>query len=249
MSKLAGRTAFVTGAGGGLGLAMARAFAGEGAIVAMADTNADLLNRAAASLPEGRGIPVFCDVTNRLGVRMAVDEFCASHGGGLDILVNNAVRFYYAPLVDMPEDEIDRMLSVGLKGAYWSLQAATPHLIERRGNVINLSSAAVSFAIKNAAVYTSIKGAIDALTRQQAVELGEHGVRVNAIAPGPVDTPGASSVIDSDGWASRKSRTPLKRLASADEVAAAAMFLVSDAAASITGVTLKIDAGITVVGP
>jgi NAD(P)-dependent dehydrogenase (short-subunit alcohol dehydrogenase family) len=186
MLELAGRTAFVTGAGGGLGLAMARAFAGEGAIVAMADINADVLNMAAASLPEGRGIPVICDVANRLGVKMAVDEFCASHGGGLDILVNNAVRFYYAPLVDMPEDEIDLMLSVGLKGAYWCLQAATPHLIERRGNVINLSSVAVSFAIRNAAVYTSIKGAIDALTRQQAVELGEHGVRVNAIAPGPV---------------------------------------------------------------
>jgi NAD(P)-dependent dehydrogenase (short-subunit alcohol dehydrogenase family) len=141
------------------------------------------------------------------------------------------------------------MLDVGIKGVFWSLQAATPHLIRRRGSVINLSSVAVSFSIRNGAVYTAIKGAIDALTRQQAAELGEHGVRVNAIAPGPVDTPGASSVIDAEGWSNRRARTPLKRLASADEVAAAALFLASDDAASITGVTLKIDAGITVVGP
>ena len=117
------------------------------------------------------------------------------------------------------------------------------------GSVINLSSVAVFFAISNAAVYSSIKGAIDALTRQQTVELGAFGVRVNAVAPGPVSTPGADAVIDASGWETRRSCTPLKRLATPEDVAAAALFLLSDAAASITGVTLKIDAGITVVGP
>lgn len=246
MSTLAGKTAFITGAAGGLGLAMARAFAAEGAAVAMADINADLLDEAVRTVPNG--VAVVCDVSDRAAVKAAVDGFCKPRGG-LDILVNNAVRFHYAKLVDMPEEEIHRMLDIGLKGVYWSMQAATPYLIQRRGSVIMLSSVAVSFAIRNAAVYTSIKGAIDALTRQQAVELGEHGVRVNALAPGPVDTPGASAVIDADGWVARRERTPLKRLASADQVAAAALFLVSDAAAAITGVTLKIDAGITVLGP
>jgi len=248
MPKLAGRTAFVTGAAGGLGLAIARRFAEEGAIVALVDLDAERLKTAVASLPLGKGVALACDVTDRTALKSALDAFCAQYGA-LNILVNNAVRFYYAPLVDMPEAEIDRMLSVGIKGTLWSLQAATPYLIESRGCVINLSSVAVSFSIRNAAVYTSIKGAIDALTRQQAVELGAHGVRVNAIAPGPVDTPGASSVIDAQGWETRRARTPLKRLASAEEVAAAALFLVSGEAASITGVTLKIDAGITVVGP
>ena len=248
MGQLAGKSAFVTGAAGGLGLAMAKAFAAEGAVVALADVNGRLLEEAVKTLPAGQGHAVVCDVSDRRAVRAAVDDFCTGRGG-LDILVNNAVRFHYAPLVDMPEEEIHRMLDIGLKGVYWSLQAATPHLIKRRGSVIMLSSVAVSFAIRNAAVYSSIKGAVDALTRQQAVELGEHGVRVNALAPGPVDTPGASAVIDAEGWANRRQRTPLKRLASAEEVAAAALFLVSDAAASITGVTLKIDAGITVVGP
>jgi NAD(P)-dependent dehydrogenase (short-subunit alcohol dehydrogenase family) len=107
----------------------------------------------------------------------------------------------------------------------------------------------VSFGIKNAAVYTSLKGAIDAFTRQQAVELGPHAIRVNAVAPGPVETPGASSVIDAAGWEARRARTPIRRLATADEVGAAVVYLASDDARSVTGITLKIDGGITVVGP
>lgn len=247
--KLAGKSAVITGAGGGLGQARAIAFAAEGAQVALLDINPELVNAAAAAVPGARGHAYVVDVRDRLAVKAAVDDF-AQRQGGLDILVNNAVAFSYAPLVDMEEATIDRMLDVGIKGVFWSLQAGTPHLIARGGGaVINLSSIAVSFSIKNAAVYTSIKGALDALTRQQAVELGAHGIRVNAIAPGPVETPGASSVIDAEGWESRKARTPLKRLATPEEVAAAALFLVSDDAKAIAGVTLKIDAGITVSGP
>jgi 3-oxoacyl-[acyl-carrier protein] reductase len=248
MNSLAGKSAFVTGAAGGLGLAMARVFAAEGATVAMADNNASLLEQAAAMVPEDRGLPVVVDVSQRAAVKAAVDGFSANRDG-LDILVPNAVRFHYARLVDMPEEEIHRMLDVGLKGVYWTLQAATPHLAKHGGNVIIMSSVAVSFAITNAGVYSSIKGALDVLTRQQAVELGPLGIRVNALAPGPVETPGASAVIDEKGWAARRARTPLRRLASAEDVAATALFLVSDAAASITGVTLKVDAGITAVGP
>ncbi|WP_230989665.1 SDR family NAD(P)-dependent oxidoreductase [Devosia faecipullorum] len=247
--KLAGKAAVITGAGGGLGQAMANTFAAEGAQVALLDVNADLVTAAAAAVPGGRGRAYVVDVRDRLAVKAAIDDFAARQGG-LDILVNNAVAFSYAPLVDMEEDIVDRMLDIGIKGVFWSLQAGTPHLIARGGGaVINLSSIAVSFSIKNAAVYTSIKGALDALTRQQAVELGAHGIRVNAIAPGSVETPGASSVIDAQGWESRKARTPLKRLATPEEVAAAALFLVSDDAKSIAGVTLKIDAGITIAGP
>ncbi len=161
MKQLTGKSAFVTGAAGGLGLAMAKAFAAEGAVVALADVNGRLLEEAVKTLPPGQGYAVVCDVSDRNSVRTAVDDFCAGQGG-LDILVNNAVRFHYAPLVDMPEEEIHRMLDVGLKGVYWSLQAATPHLIRRRGSVIMMSSVAVSFAIRNAAVYSSIKGAVDA---------------------------------------------------------------------------------------
>lgn len=243
------KSVFVTGAGGGLGFAIAKAFVEAGARVGMLDLNKGLLDDAVASLPSGRAFPYVCDVSRRADVHAAVDDF-TQRTGGLDVAVNNAVYFNYAPLVEMDEAVIDKMLDVGLKGVIWSLQAATPHLIARGGGaVINLSSIAVSFSIKNAAVYTSIKGAVDALTRQQAAELGVHSIRVNALAPGSVVTPGASSVIDEDGWRRRAERTALGSLATPEEVAQAALFLASDAGRAISGVTLKIDAGMTVLGP
>jgi NAD(P)-dependent dehydrogenase (short-subunit alcohol dehydrogenase family) len=188
-------------------------------------------------------------VSDRAAVFAAMAQF-VGEVGGLDILVNNAVYFHYAPLVDMPEDMVDKMLDVGLKGVFWATQAATPHLIARGGGaVINLSSIAVSFAVKNAAVYSSIKGAIDTFTRQQAVELAPHGIRVNALAPGTVSTPGANKVIDPAGWESRRAMTPLGRLATAEEIGAAAVYLASDDARSVGGITLKIDGCMTIAGP
>lgn len=235
MNSLKGKAAFVTGAGGGIGRAIAEAMEHEGARVARVDIDGKT--------------PYQCDVSDRRAVFDTMKRFVAETGG-LDILVNNAVYFHYAPLVDMPEDKIQRMLDVGLKGVFWATQSATPHLIARGGGcIINLSSVAVSFGITNAAVYSSIKGAVDAFTRQQAVELAPHGIRVNALAPGPVSTPGANSVIDAAGWEKRRARTPLRRLATAEEIGAAAVYLASDDARSIAGVTLKIDGAITVVGP
>jgi NAD(P)-dependent dehydrogenase (short-subunit alcohol dehydrogenase family) len=233
--RLEGKVAFVTGAGAGIGRAIAEALAREGANVARVDIDGKT--------------PYQCDVSDRSAVFRTMERFVAE-AGGLDILVNNAVYFHYAPLVDMPEDKIHRMLDVGIKGAFWATQAATPHLIARGGgSVINLSSVAVSFGIRNAAVYTSIKGALDAFTRQQAVELAPYGIRVNALAPGPVSTPGANSVIDAAGWEARRARTPLGRLATAEDIGAAAVYLASDDARSVAGVTLKIDGAITVVAP
>jgi NAD(P)-dependent dehydrogenase (short-subunit alcohol dehydrogenase family) len=246
MGRLEGKAAVVTGGAGGIGREIAAAFAREGARVGLLDNNGDLLAQAVQEIPGATAL--VCDVSDRAAVRRAVDGFAAGCGG-LDILVNNAAYFYYAPLAEMPEDAVDKMIDVGLKGALWSLQAATPHLIARGGGaVINLSSVAVSISIKHAAVYSAIKGALDTLTRQQAVELGGHGIRVNALAPGPVITPGASSVIDAQGWETRRQRTPLKRLPTGQEIAAAAVFLASDEGATIAGVTLKVDGALTVAG-
>lgn len=250
MSRLRGKAAFVTGAARGIGRGIALALAREGATVAMVDIDEKaLLATSAEAGAGGRVFPVVCDVSNRAAVFEAMGRF-VSQAGGLDIVVNNAVYFHYAPLPQMPEDTIGRMIDVGVKGLFWVTQAATPHLVARGGGcIVNLSSAAVAMGIRNAAVYTSIKGAIDAFTRQQAVELGPSGIRVNAIAPGPVETPGASSVIDASGWEARRARTPIGRLATTDDIGAAVVYLASDDARSVTGITLKIDGGITVVGP
>ncbi len=245
------KKAVVTGGAGGIGRAIALAFAAEGATVAILDINEEGARETAQLARDAGGAGHFfkVDVSKRAEVIDAVNRFVAQTGA-LDVLVNNAVYFHYALLVDMPEAVIDRMLDVGIKGTFWATQAATRHLIASGGGtIINLSSVAVSFAIKNAAVYSSIKGALDTFTRQQAVELGRHGIRVNALAPGPVSTPGANSVITAEGWAARKALTPLQRIATVEEVGAAAVFLASDAGRTITGVTLKIDGAITIAGP
>lgn len=238
------KRAFVTGAAGGIGEAIARRLAGQGYAVAMADVNPQVAE-VAAGIPGA--VPVLLDVTDRTGLQREIDAFAA---GGLDLMVNNAVMFHYARLTDTPAEVMDLMIDVGLKGALWGTRAATPHLIARGGGcILNLSSMAVFIAIRETPVYSAIKGALDAFTRQQAIELAPFGIRANALAPGTVPTPATNRRIDADGWQLRQGRSPLRRVVTADDIAEAAVFLASDAAASITGITLKVDAGATIAGP
>lgn len=128
MGVLEGKVAIITGGAGGIGRAIARAYAREGAKVGLLDINADLLAEAEQELAGVQALP--CDVSDRAQVQRVIDAY-ADQSGGLDILVNNAAYFHYAPLVEMSEEQVCKMIDVGLKGALWSLQAATPHLISR----------------------------------------------------------------------------------------------------------------------
>jgi NAD(P)-dependent dehydrogenase (short-subunit alcohol dehydrogenase family) len=247
MPTLDGLRAVVTGGANGIGLAITRAFIEAGASVGVLDRDTSGLDAEFPGIENGKLVKLDCDVSDRAKVSDVINAFAVQ--GGIDILVNNAVVFHYAPLVEFPEDEIHRMLDIGIKGVFWATQAATPFLEKsRNGSVVNLSSMAVSIAVSRTSVYTTIKGAIDALTRQQAAELGAKGVRVNAVAPGSVRTPGASAVITDAGWAQREAKSLLGRLPEAKDVAKSVVFLASEDASCITGVSLKIDCGMSIAG-
>ena len=235
---------FVTGAASGIGAAIAQRLSQDGFIVAMADVNPDVANTA-SGVPGA--VPVVVDVADGDALMREIESFGADR---LDVLVNNAVMFNYQRLTDTPAQVTNRMIDIGLKGALWGTMAATPLMTERgSGSIINLSSMAVFIAIRETPVYTAIKGALDALTRQQAIDLARFGIRVNAVAPGTVPTPATNKRIHADGWQLRHNRSPLRRVVSAQDIANAVAFLVSEDAASISGVTLKVDAGATIAGP
>ncbi|MGV0876568.1 SDR family oxidoreductase [Martelella sp. FLE1502] len=242
-----GLRAVVTGGANGIGRAIAFDLVARGVTVGALDIDGEALSRMANEAEGGRLVPLHCDISDRAATMAAIDGFAKD--GGLDILVNNAVAFHYAELEVFPPEKIERMLDVGLKGTFWASQAAIPFLKDsKHASIVNLSSIAVSIAIGTASVYTSIKGALDALTRQQAAELGPRGIRVNAVAPGSVRTPGASAVITDSGWEERTAKSLLGRLAEPEDVARAVAFLASTEARCITGVTLKVDCGMTIKG-
>jgi len=247
MSDSSRRYAIVTGGAKGIGRAIALELAREGFVVGVLDVDARHIDEMLVG-PEGANLVALpCDISDRVAVHAAVQGFAAR--SGLDVLVNNAVAFHYDELVDFPEEKVDRMLDVGLKGTFWASQASIPFLQRKAGaSIVNLSSIGAFVAIRTASVYTSIKGAIDALTRQQAAELGPKGIRVNAVAPGSIRTPGASAVITEEGWRERQAKTFLGRLPDPEDVARAVVFLTSPNARCITGVTLKVDCGMSIAG-
>lgn len=252
MPRLTGKVAFVTGAGRGIGQAIALAFAAEGAIVAIADidrvTAAETANQIARNSGTARAFAV--DVSRREDFLNAVDQF-VSEFRRLDVIANNAIVFRREPVSEIREETVERMLSVGLKALIWSGQAALIHMDPERGGVIiNNTSPAAELGVPRSTVYSAIKGGVSSLTRSLAVEFGPRRIRVNAVCPGTVPTPGARAMnnFDDSLYEARRQRTPLGRLGTAEDVASAAVFLASDEASFITAAILRIDGGVTVNG-
>lgn len=229
---LRGRRAIVTGASGGIGGAIARAMERAGATVVGIDYRAD----------ETAGFPVVAgDLSTRAGGHGAVAEAIAI-AGGVDIMVHCAIWMRYGDLAAIEQAHFDRLLGSAVGGILWSVQAALPHL--RPGaSIVNLSSVAAFRGAKSSIVYGAAKGAVDAMTRHLAAELGPAGIRVNAIAPGFVDTEAARQKVGDARIAERLRSTPMGALATPDAIADAAIFLASDHAASISGETLVVDGG------
>jgi NAD(P)-dependent dehydrogenase (short-subunit alcohol dehydrogenase family) len=252
MPRLKGQVAFVTGAGRGIGQAMAMAFASEGAIVAVADIDRATAAATVSEIEKGAGTAraFAIDVSKREDFLRAVDELVAEFGR-LDIMANNAIVFRREPVSEIREDTVERMISVGLKSLIWSAQAALIHMDPERGGVIiNNTSPAAELGVPRSTVYSAIKGGVSSLTRSLAIEFGPRRIRVNAVCPGTVPTPGAREMNNFDDalYEARRLRTPLGRLGTGEDVAAAAVFLASAEASFITATILRVDGGVTVFG-
>ena len=247
MQGLRGKVAVVTGAGQGLGEAIARRLAAEGAAVAVVDVEGGLADGVAREIQAAgsRAVAVRTDVTDRASVRAMVEEV-GRRLGEPDILVNNAGGFpKLRTLLEVEEEEWDAILALNLKSAYLCSRAVLPGMIARRGGrIVSLSSpAARSLTNFSATHYAAAKAGILGFTRHLAYEVGQYGITVNAVAPGTTLTERVRRARTPEDQARIASLVPLGRLGLPEDSAAAVAFLASDDAAYITGITLDVNGG------
>jgi 3-oxoacyl-[acyl-carrier protein] reductase len=246
MAKLTGKVAVVTGASKGIGAAIAKALAAEGAQVvvnyASSKAGADAVVEA-ISAAGGKAIAVQGDVSKAEQAQGLVDA-AVKQFGKLDVLVNNSGVYEFTPLEEVTEEQYRRMFDVNVLGVLLTTQAAVKHLGEG-GSVINISSAATSLAPATSAVYTGTKGAVEGINSVLANELGPRKIRVNAILPGIVETEGTHTAgfIGSDFEQAAIAQTPLGRTGQPDDIAGIAVFLASDDARWMTGEKLLASGG------
>jgi NAD(P)-dependent dehydrogenase (short-subunit alcohol dehydrogenase family) len=244
-----GRAAVVTGAARGLGRAIARRLLEAGATVVMADMDSEAVELAAEEeggrAPEGaRALSVAVDVRDQEAMH-AVGDFAVEEGGGLDVWVNNAGIFSPANPVSASSEEFERIVGINLTGTHLGCQVAADRMVSG-GVIVNIASTA---AYRGAGAYSASKWGVRGITAGLAAYLGPRGIRVVAVAPSLVETPGIRATRDRGGERMDEvldgivSALPLGRAGSADEIARVVLFLASDAASFVTGATLPVDGG------
>lgn len=247
MFDLAGKVALVTGASSGMGRATALALANQGAKVTSTARRLDRLEALVGEIKSHgkEAIAVKMDVTNRSEVDAAVSATITNFGR-LDILVNNAGVLDYAMFLEMKEEAWDRVLDTNLKGYFYAAQSAAREMVKHKwGRIINIASIAsggIGVGYPMIAHYVASKGGIIGLTEALAGELGPMGITVNAIGPGAIETE-MTQAITEDQKKSMNVRLPIKRMGTAQEIAAAVVYFASEEAAYTTGATLYIDGG------
>jgi 3-oxoacyl-[acyl-carrier protein] reductase len=247
MGRLTGKVAVVTGASKGIGAAIAKALAAEGASVvvnyASSKSGADAVV-AAITKAGGKAVAVGGDVS-RASEAQGIIEAAIKNFGRLDILVNNSGVYEFSPIESITEEQFHRIFNINVLGAILTTQAAVKYLGEG-ASIINISSGVSSVTPPNFSVYTGTKSAVDAITRTLAKELGPRGIRVNAINPGLVITEGVTTAgfDQSDFRKTLESQTPLGRIGQTEDIAPAAVFFASSDSKWITGETLLIAGGL-----
>jgi NAD(P)-dependent dehydrogenase (short-subunit alcohol dehydrogenase family) len=243
------KVALITGAARGIGLAVARRFLADGFEVALLDIDGDLLAQSVSALARPDvTLAVTCDVSDPAAVASAVAKV-ERRFGRLDVLVNNAGIAVFAPLMETSDADWSRVLAVNLTGPFLCTKAAVP-LMRRHGGgaIVNITSISGLRASTLRSAYGSSKAGLAHLTKQLAVELAELGIRVNGVAPGPVDTAMAKAVHSPEIRADYHDAIPLNRYGLEEELAEAIFFLCSDRASYITGQILAVDGGFDAAG-
>jgi 3-oxoacyl-[acyl-carrier protein] reductase len=247
MSKLTGKVAIVTGASKGIGAAIAKSLAAEGASVvvnyASSKAGADKVV-SAITAAGGKAVAVGGDVSKAADAQGLIDA-AIKNFGRLDILVNNSGVYEFVPIEGFTEEHYNKIFNVNVLGLLLTTQAAVKHLGEG-SSIINIGSVVSSLTPPNSAVYTGTKGAVDAITGVLARELGPKKIRVNSINPGMVETEGvhAAGIMGSDFEAGTVAQTPLGRIGQVDDIASVAAFLASNDSKWITGELVRAGGGL-----
>jgi meso-butanediol dehydrogenase/(S,S)-butanediol dehydrogenase/diacetyl reductase len=240
------KIALVTGAARGIGLATSKLFVQQGYQVAMVDRDEEALFAEEKNVPGGRAF--LADISDEIAVSQMMTDVL-KWSGRLDVLVNNAGVADFGPIEETDFERWRTVFATNLDGTFLCSQAATPHLKECGGGaIVNIASISGIRASTLRVAYGTSKAAIIHLTQQQAVELGEFGIRANCVAPGPVRTKLSMAVHSQDIIEAYHDAIPLNRYGREDEIASAIVYLVSDAASYITGQTLSVDGGFEAAG-